>query len=363
MTETSATSLSNTGQRFYQPELDTIRFLAFVSVFFVHMLPNGVEMWVRHGLPEPVAAALTKIILSLSSGVDLFFLLSSYLITMLLLRERKLTGTIDLRSFYIRRALRIWPLYYAFLAFAFLVLPRLGYPAIPREHLISFPLFFGNWTTAFSGLISSPAAPLWSVSIEEQFYIAWPLLLMLFGTKHLRLLAVSLFVIAVVSRLLLANSPNSEGMIFYGTFSRLDPIAGGALIACWFSKKERRLGTFERCGMLAAGTLMLPATFLLFEIGGYGASFNYPLRAVACSLILLAAITGPVPRLVKCRPLAYLGKISYGLYVYHMLVVDLSWRFVAWPGTLGLLTAMASALVVVILIAAAAFVIVLVFIL
>ena len=104
-------------------------------------------------------------------GVSLFFVLSSYLITELLLREKDLIGGLDVKSFYIRRILRIWPLYFAFLALA--VALRWIFPG---QHVtwragLWFSLLAGNWYIVFHGFPSSVIFPLWSVSIEEQFYI------------------------------------------------------------------------------------------------------------------------------------------------------------------------------------------------
>ncbi len=100
------------------------------------------------------------------SRVDLFFALSSYLITELLIREHRPTGTLNIRAFYARRVLRIWPLYF----FALF----LAAPSLPREYLAGFALLSGNWMCALAGFPASPFALLWSVSIEEQFYLAWP---------------------------------------------------------------------------------------------------------------------------------------------------------------------------------------------
>ena len=97
---------------FYRPELDGLRFIAFLSVFVGHAFSSEADFYVRHGLPPLVGRGIVAIITSGRSGVPLFFRLSSYLITELLIREDKARGQIDVRSFYFRRALRIWPLYF-----------------------------------------------------------------------------------------------------------------------------------------------------------------------------------------------------------------------------------------------------------
>src|SRR6185437_12176413 len=126
-------------QPYYRPELDALRFFAFLAVL------------IHHGPETPRIGGF---------GLSMFFMLSAYLITELLTREREQTGTISWRLFFIRRSLRIWPLYFAVV---FLL-------ADHRAWLV-LVLFIANWSQADPGRL---AAPLWSLSIEEQFYLFWP---------------------------------------------------------------------------------------------------------------------------------------------------------------------------------------------
>ena len=116
----------------------------------------------------------------------LFFLLSSYLITTLLLREFEQTGRLDLVAFYIRRALRIWPLYFVAVAVSILLLPHFGFQHIPVAHVVGMLTFTFNWSQAALGYARTPASLLWSVSVEEQFYFVWPLLLVALGVHDCR---------------------------------------------------------------------------------------------------------------------------------------------------------------------------------
>src|SRR5262245_41344043 len=104
--------------RFYSPELDVLRFFAFFGVFVFHAAPRNTEFYAGAGFPSWLSTFLISTFGAGAYGVDLFFALSAYLITSLLLRERSATGNLDLRGFYIRRILRIWPLYLGFVAFA-----------------------------------------------------------------------------------------------------------------------------------------------------------------------------------------------------------------------------------------------------
>ncbi|HEY9154424.1 MAG TPA: acyltransferase, partial [Opitutaceae bacterium] len=170
MNHASECSSTTATERYYRPELDVLRFLAFLSVFTVHRMDH---------LPINPADHFWLYNISLlgNFGVPVFFLLSAFLITELLTREEEQLGTIHIRSFYVRRILRIWPLY--FTVFFGLVLlnhfiPYTGAPD-PRSWL-AFTVFAGNWYICLHGWIPAfPVNPMWSISVEEQFYIVVPL--------------------------------------------------------------------------------------------------------------------------------------------------------------------------------------------
>ena len=134
----------------------------------------AISPWLGHLLAGAAATG--------AFGVDIFFVLSSFLITELLLREKSLLGEVDVRSFYARRVLRIWPLYFAFLALAAAM-----QLFVPGQHIgwraaMGFTFLAGNWWIVFHGFPSSVIFPLWSVSIEEQFYLLWPAVVKRAGT-------------------------------------------------------------------------------------------------------------------------------------------------------------------------------------
>jgi peptidoglycan/LPS O-acetylase OafA/YrhL len=156
-----------TAQTFYLPELDCLRFLAFLGVFAFHA---------RHSLEgiAPISwllgMSITNAAYAGSFGVDLFFVLSAFLITELLLREKETTGSLNVPAFYVRRILRIWPLYFFFLGIVAVL--HLFDPSqqFGWRYLISFGLLSGNWAIVLFGVPASVANILWSVCMEEQFY-------------------------------------------------------------------------------------------------------------------------------------------------------------------------------------------------
>jgi peptidoglycan/LPS O-acetylase OafA/YrhL len=149
-----------TFSRFYLPQLDGLRFLAFASVFLAH------GMW---GTPRPWLARLQPVG---NYGVDLFFVLSSYLLTTLLLREQAATGRIHVIAFWLRRGLRIWPLYVA------VVLGLAVATSLSWWYVLGLATFAFNWqlTVPFTGTpaLLTAMTLLWSLSVEEQFYWVWP---------------------------------------------------------------------------------------------------------------------------------------------------------------------------------------------
>jgi peptidoglycan/LPS O-acetylase OafA/YrhL len=319
---------------FYHPELDVLRFVAFLAVFIHHALPRDASLYLAKGL----SPALTQWLLTAKEagafGLDLFFALSSYLITELLLREHAQRGTFSIPAFYVRRALRIWPLYFVFLALTVLVIPTL----IPAErfgpiYIVSFALFFGNWVCATHGLPFSVASPLWSISVEEQFYIGWPLLLWFFGVHRLKQLAFAMLLLAVLTRIALAVYGVAHPGVWCNTIARLDPIALGAILAFSLKGRAPQISNALRVVMCVSAFVCWLLIARYFSHAGPTSIATYALSAFASVLLLLAALRGKA-RLLSVPPfswLVYLGRISYGLYVFHLFALTLLARLIVVP--------------------------------
>lgn len=214
-------------ERYYRPELDVLRCFAFLMVFASHTVP----------VSTAAAGAF---------GVDLFFTLSSFLITTLLLRESSVCGALDVTAFYLRRVLRILPLYFGFLLAA-TTLARSLVPDenLPLKYVVAFALLCGNWACVLWGYPHSVASPLWSVSIEEQFYLCWPLIMRRW-VHRLTMVAVGLVVVSFVTRLCLVLHGAVHPQIWCNTLARLDPIACGALLAVRQDKRKITLSPRAR---------------------------------------------------------------------------------------------------------------------
>ena len=311
---------------FYHPELDVLRFLAFLAVFFHHALPREASIYIKNGLPPVVSEFLVAAKEAGAYGVDLFFVLSAYLITELLIREHAQRGSFSISAFYVRRALRIWPLYFTFLALTIFVVPTI----LPADqfgmiYIVSFLLFFGNWVSAAHGLPYSVASPLWSISVEEQFYLMWPPLLRLVGIGRIKQLAIGMVVVAVSTRVVMAMYAVEHPAVWCNTIARLDSIALGAILAVALRGRAPQMKNVFRVllGGAALATFLLVAKYLHQD--GPTSVITYTATALA-SVMLLLAVLHTDARFLR-QPafswLVYLGRISYGLYVVHLLALAL----------------------------------------
>ena len=319
---------------FYHPELDVLRFFAFLAVFLHHALPREANLYINAGLSPAATRSILAAKEAGAFGLDLFFVLSAYLITELLLREHARRGTFSISAFYIRRALRIWPLYFTFLVATVFIMPMI-FPSerFGPEYIVSFAFFFGNWACAAYGLPFSVASPLWSISVEEQFYLGWPLLLLLFGVNRIKHLAVAMLLVALGTRILLAVYGVEHPGVWCNTFARLDAIALGAMLAFSLGGRAPQIKSTLRvvlCGV-ALASFWLTAMFLSHD--GPTSILTYAASALA-SVVLLVAVLQNEARLLSVRPfswLVYLGRISYGLYVFHLFALALMTKLSVVP--------------------------------
>ena len=239
--------------RLYFPELDGLRFVAFGLVFLFHQ-----------GVPWPELSGLVGASASRALrengwvGVQLFFLLSGYLITTLLLREEAAFGRVDLRAFWVRRVLRIWPLYYLTVFLTFVLMPWVDGGLASSagrwgtwRHLPWFLGFLGNWSMIAVGPVGSDAqSVLWSVCVEEQFYLFVPLIVARVGRRFRVPVVLALIASAVATRAVLGRSGANQLSIQYNTFAQADTLLAGVLLALWLGPEPRgsRLGRWLTWG-------------------------------------------------------------------------------------------------------------------
>lgn len=236
-------------QRFYRPELDILRFCAFGMVFFAHS--NWGHWWSVWGI----------------LGVPVFFLLSAFLITDILLREKESTGAIHLKSFYVRRILRIWPLYFAALTVGFILL-RIFNPSYPFgfEDVASYALLAGNWRAATHGYLPLGLGVLWSLTVEEQFYLVWPWMIRKLGRRQIVWLAVAIWLASQLSVWVLCDWKVAfQPGIWCNTFADLQYFALGAGFSAFLGGRIPALSRRDRygLGMASIPLFVLPGPLLL----------------------------------------------------------------------------------------------------
>jgi peptidoglycan/LPS O-acetylase OafA/YrhL len=310
------------GRRFYHPELDILRFFAFFLVFLHHALPHDLGFWMRYGVPSGLAHVVAGIGALGAFGVDVFFALSAYLITELLLRERALIGDLDLKAFYTRRVLRIWPLYFFFLLLAGMLTVLIPGQKMGWQATVAFLFLGGNWWIVLRGFPSSVIFPLWSVSIEEQFYLFWPPLVRKLRASHMAALACSMIAVACVSRAYLGTHGATETQVWCNTLARLDPIAAGILVAVFLRGEAPAMSLVRRIAMIGFGVVCLALAGNYWSVKADPITTarimaGYPVVAIGAVAMLIGVLSSASA--LSKSVLVYLGKISYGLYVYHVL--------------------------------------------
>jgi peptidoglycan/LPS O-acetylase OafA/YrhL len=309
----------------YRPELDAVRFIAFLLVFFRHLIPEI-------NVPKDAAAAAVPEVVRLidairgvcGMGLCLFFALSAYLITDLLLAERRVQGTVSVRRFYIRRVLRIWPLY--FFGISIGVAWALAFHQ--SSDLIGFAwflLFAGNFYCGAFGWMNNPMSPLWSISVEEQFYLIWPWAMRWLNRRGLFLCALGFIAAANAALFYLGqHHVNADPTIWASSPVQFQMFAAGILLALadrYWGQSSPVLGFLLP---LSAPWMWFIACYWLHAIEGNASSGiasmgAYALIALGCAAVLRGfCILGPT-RIWKWT--ASLGKISFGLYVYHVLAL------------------------------------------
>ena len=309
--------------RYYRPELDALRFFAFLFVLMRHgvVVDRAGSLQMHHPW---IATAITYVQGCGGYGLSLFFFLSSYLITTLLLLELRQTGTVHLRSFYVRRMLRIWPLYFGFLTCMF-VLGQFWAPAHFTWHgLMAYFLLSGNWYAIAVATIPETVSFLWSISIEEQFYLVWPTVMRKATPQGVNLFCSGLFMVAVLSILGMAARGYPLKDIWFNSLTESIFFASGGLLAIRYGLQEHTksglLSFAYLAGALAAwigAEILAGPDPINARVSGVTAVAIYLLVAAGCASMLAGFLR--LPRFFIRPSLVYLGRISYGLYVFHGL--------------------------------------------
>jgi peptidoglycan/LPS O-acetylase OafA/YrhL len=321
-----STAGSGTRQQGYMRQLDALRGLAIGAVLIQHFVPID-SAW--QFLPWG------------SVGVRLFFVLSGFLITSILLDCRRLaeanpgTGPVVLRNFYIRRFLRIFPVYYLTL----FVAAALNVNNV-RENFWWHASYLSNWQFVMTGAYP-PVFHFWSLAVEEQFYLVWPWLIIFLPRRHLLRALVIAILAAPTVRFVLAYNDAPWVSVSWTTPSCLDSLGMGALLAV-LSQYPRKHWDHRRFARACLVVGILPCVLLIPRVLGEVPEpialvfLDTPMAMVFVWLVDRAAIgfTGPAGMLLEFGPLVYLGRISYGVYVFHNFMpnsLTTACTWLSWP--------------------------------
>ncbi|WP_232540961.1 acyltransferase family protein [Spirosoma endbachense] len=294
----------------HMPQLDSLRTFAVLLVIIYHWFPTG-EGFNR--LPNGTI------------GVMVFFVISGFLITRILIDNRnriqagqsKLADTY--RNFFVRRALRIFPLYYFAITLVWLAFPQ---TSDVDEHPLYYYLYGYNILLNKTGNWGDILSPFWTLGVEEQLYFVWPWIVLLTPRSSFRWVIAGMIVIGVLFRGYGYTQGNLDGVLTPASF---DAFGLGALWAYIVTERHDALPDFLKKLSVAAALSLLGFIALQFLPGDHVLVVLFQrLFIAALSLFIIVrasmGIKGPVGQVLNNKALQYVGRISYGIYVFHMLV-------------------------------------------
>jgi peptidoglycan/LPS O-acetylase OafA/YrhL len=297
------------------PGLDGLRAISIGLVVFGHLAGT-------RGFPLPAHPFFASMAML---GVRVFFVISGFLITRLLLSEQAETGRIDLGRFYFRRTLRIFVPYYAFLLVLLLCDPIGSLGLAPGDLATA-----ATYTSNYRPHLAWPVGHTWSLAVEEQFYLAWPALLLVLGRRRGLWLAVLVILLTPVVRIgLWQLAPSARATIGHRFETVADALATGCLLAGLFRAVETngRLAAIFRSRAFALVPLGAVALTVLDSHPRLAFSFGASCQNLAIALCLgfcLHCPERPLPRLLASPPLVQLGVMSYSVYLWQQPLLNRS---------------------------------------
>jgi peptidoglycan/LPS O-acetylase OafA/YrhL len=301
--------------KLYFPNLTGLRAIAVLLVFF-HHYNQILNLFGHRGIPIYFLDSAGEI------GVLLFFVLSGFLITNLLLHEEKIAKKIDIKKFYFRRILRIWPLYYLLVFLGFFVFPYLSIPYLSaylfEKRDFFFFFFFSANYVLFKGIVIPGIAPLWSVCVEEYFYLIWPWVIRF--KKFLFGFVLLVFFFPILKYL---SEMNRIDIYYFNKIFQLFPFEGmvsGGLFAYLFFNRPLLLEMF----IFNKLSQLLFVSLLLFVFVTQG--INFPMYRFIYSVLFSYLISNLALNKtnvlhLEFKLLNYIGEISYGIYLFHSFIL------------------------------------------
>lgn len=315
--------------------MNGLRFIAAFSVVISH-----VEM-VKKVFGEQHFWDVRTVKMMGHLGVILFFALSGFLITYLLLAEKQHTKKISIKDFYIRRVLRIWPLYFTLVVLGLFVFPQISFLDIPGTQTIAQDSWWGM-ATLYLLILPNIAVKVypavafightWSIGVEEQFYYIWPWLVKL--SKHILtalvgVIVVYLIVLFVSDYMVVKNPDHRAWRIFSEVWhtSSIDCMAIGGIFSWIYFHEKNKILNFLYHPIINIGTVV--GTIGMVAMGIRFPILHHEIYAILFSIIILNFSTNPKPIFnLEYKWMDYLGKISYGIYMYHVLCIVIAYQLI-----------------------------------
>lgn len=314
-------------QKLFFPNLNGLRFMGALLVFVFHVFSLNREIW-GDFYQATSFQLLYKITNHGHVGVSLFFVLSGFLITYLFLNELKTTGKINLIHFLVRRILRIWPLYFLVSLFGFFVFPELPFGITTIHEFWRYALFLSNFDEIYVGLNDKInfLTTTWSISVEEQFYYFWVLVMGVARFKNNRSFYYFFFGLILVSLIFRSFHINDERELYYHTLALVSDIAIGGLTAVWAfngsaMKFIRSLSKMQLVFIYCIGLLMIllenklnSPIWLVVQRCFHGLFFAFVLLEQVYS-------TNSFWKADKVIGFEKSGRLTYGFYLFHSIII------------------------------------------
>lgn len=316
-------NVTESPQKVHFKGLDTLRAIAAIVVVVSHIelikSRNGIPALNIHYLKLPDDHL----------AVILFFILSGFLITYLLMKEKEDNGSISFKNFYLRRIFRIWPVYYLVIILSFILFN-------PKYTFKTIALCLGVFPNIASALnIEWDVSPqIWSIGVEEQFYLFWPLLIYIIPKNKLLTCLLVFFIAYTIlpHAIRFTNGftfKSEELNMFTDKFfpqSKFNCMSLGGIFGYLYALKRKELGFFYK-GIIAYPSIIL--SFALWFTAFKIANFNDVLYSILFGIMILNVATNKNLKInLDFKPLNFLGKISYGIYMYHWIIILLVIKFI-----------------------------------
>ncbi len=320
-------------KKVFFPNLEGLRFFAFFVVFLNHATGT---LGYNNG-SQKYNFAKTHFLQNGDLGVSLFFVLSGFLITYLLLQEKEISGRINIKHFYMRRILRIWPLYFLIVILCLWVFPHFDH-FLPKWFPIGvdtsqlnkwfYLTFTGNFDYLINGISNVLIGVLWSVSVEEQFYLFWPLIIAFVPRKHLLKTFIIIILGSIAFRFFGSNGGNAM-VIKYHSLSCMSDLATGAVIAYLackesFIEKISRIPKFAIILAYCILIVLIPIRFYMWKFGSHYVHVAAIAPVVFSFLFAFIILEQNYAKnsffkISNWKIISSFGKYTYGMYCYHMI--------------------------------------------